>query len=279
MRLDFPTIMVMLVVVTGLIWAVDAAFFAPRRRLAEADGGDSDPGNGMQADSGLERESAYRTPKVVEYARSFFPIFLIVLVLRSFVAEPFRIPSGSMMPTLLIGDFILVNKYGYGIRLPIIDTKIVDLGSPKRGDVIVFRSPENPATPFIKRVVGLPGDRIAYYNKVLYVNGEAAGQEILGTFSATGSGNSMSGASLRRENLDGHLHELLVQPRSPTLEGKLVVPEGNYFVLGDNRDNSRDSRFWGTVPDELLIGRAFMIWMSWDWGHGIKWSRIGDSIQ
>jgi signal peptidase I len=233
----------------------------------------------MQADGGLKTESTYRTPKVVEYARSFFPIFLIVLVLRSFVAEPFRIPSGSMMPTLLIGDFILVNKYGYGIRLPIIDTKIVDLGYPKRGDVIVFRSPENPATPFIKRVVGLPGDRIAYYNKTLYVNGEAAEQEILGTFSATGSGTSMSGASLRRENLDGHLHELLVQPGAPTMEGKLVVPEGNYFVLGDNRDNSRDSRFWGTVPDELLIGRAFKIWMSWDWGHGIKWSRIGDSIQ
>jgi signal peptidase I len=271
--------MVMLVAVTGLIWAVDAAFFAPRRRLPETEGGDSDPGNGMQADGGLKTESTYRTPKVVEYARSFFPIFLIVLVLRSFVAEPFRIPSGSMMPTLLIGDFILVNKYGYGIRLPIIDTKIVDLGYPKRGDVIVFRSPENPATPFIKRVVGLPGDRIAYYNKTLYVNGEAAEQETLGTFSATGSGTSMSGASLRRENLDGHLHELLVQPGSPTMEGKLVVPEGNYFVLGDNRDNSRDSRFWGTVPDELLIGRAFMIWMSWDWGHGIKWSRIGDSIQ
>ncbi len=279
MRLDFPTIMVMLVVVTGLIWAVDAAFFAPRRRLAETKGGASDAGNGVEADDALKTESAYHAPKVVEYARSFFPIFLIVLVLRSFVAEPFRIPSGSMMPTLLIGDFILVNKYGYGIRLPIIDTKIVDLGSPKRGDVIVFRSPENPATPFIKRVVGLPGDRIAYYNKVLYVNGEAAEQESLGTFSGTGSGTSMSGASLRRENLGGHLHELLVQPGSPTLEGKLVVPEGNYFVLGDNRDNSRDSRFWGTVPDELLIGRAFMIWMSWDWGHGIKWSRIGDSIQ
>ncbi len=279
MRFDFPTIMVLLVAVTGLIWAVDAAFFAPRRRLAEADGADSDAGEGADSGDAAKAELAYQTPKVVEYARSFFPIFLIVLVLRSFVAEPFRIPSGSMMPTLLIGDFILVNKYRYGIRLPIIDTKIIELGAPERGDVIVFRSPENPATPFIKRVVGLPGDRIAYYNKVLYVNGEAAEQVVLGSYSGSGSGMSMSGASLRQENLNGHVHDILVQPGARTLEGKLIVPEGNYFVLGDNRDNSRDSRFWGTVPDELLIGRAFLIWMSWDWGNGIKWNRVGDSIQ
>jgi signal peptidase I len=278
-RLDFPTIMVLLVVVTGLIWAVDAAFFAPRRRLGQVEGTDTDGGNGIDESDGAETESAYQTPKIVEYARSFFPIFLIVLVLRSFIAEPFRIPSGSMMPTLLIGDFILVNKYGYGIRLPILDTKIIELGSPQRGDVIVFRSPENPATPFIKRVVGLPGDRIAYYNKTVYVNGEAAEQGTLGPYNGTGSATSMSGASLRTENLDGRVHQILIQPGAPTLEGKLVVPEGNYFVLGDNRDNSRDSRFWGTVPDELLIGRAFLIWMSWDWGNGIKWSRIGDSIQ
>ncbi len=276
MRFDFPTIMVLLVVVTGLIWAVDAAFFAPRRRLARAEGTDSDGGDGPEA---ARIEEVYQAPKIVEYARSFFPIFLIVLVLRSFVAEPFRIPSGSMMPTLLIGDFILVNKFGYGIRLPVLDTKIFDLGSPKRGDVIVFRSPENPATPFIKRVVGLPGDQIAYYNKVVYVNGEPAEQESVGTFSGSGSDMSMSGASLLTENLTGHLHEILIQQGAPTLEGKMIVPEGHYFVLGDNRDNSRDSRFWGTVPDELLIGRAFMIWMSWDWGHGIKWGRIGDSIQ
>lgn len=279
MRFDFPTIMVLLVVVTGLIWAVDAAFFAPRRRLAQGEGADADDGEGTAASDAAPREEAYQAPKIVEYARSFFPIFLIVLVLRSFVAEPFRIPSGSMMPTLLIGDFILVNKYGYGIRLPIVDAKIIDLGSPRRGDVIVFRSPENPATPFIKRVVGLPGDRIAYYNKVLYVNGEAAEQETLGPYAGAGSGASMSGASLRMEKLNGHGHKILVQPGAPTLEGKMVVPEAHYFVLGDNRDNSRDSRFWGTVPDELLIGRAFLIWMSWDWGHGIKWSRIGDSIQ
>ena len=279
MRFDFPTIMVLLVVVTGLIWAVDAAFFAPRRRLARAEGAESEGAEEGNPGGAATAEPAYQTPKIVEYARSFFPIFLIVLILRSFVAEPFRIPSGSMMPTLLIGDFILVNKFGYGIRLPIVDTKIIDLGAPKRGDVIVFRSPENPATPFIKRVVGLPGDRIGYYNKVLYVNGKPAEQVIIGNYSISGSGASMSGASLRKENLDGHVHEILVQRGPPLFNAKMVVPENNYFVLGDNRDNSRDSRFWGTVPDELLIGRAFMIWMSWDWGHGITWSRIGDSIQ
>lgn len=279
MRLDFPTIMVLLVLVTGLIWAVDSAFFARRRRLGRAGGADADGGDEIEEGEGPTAESAYQTPKIVEYARSFFPIFLIVLILRSFIAEPFRIPSGSMMPTLLIGDFILVNKFGYGIRLPIVDTKIIDLGFPQRGDVIVFRSPENPATPFIKRVVGLPGDRIAYYNKTVFVNGKAADQETLGPFIGTGSATSMSGASLRAENLDGRIHEILIQPGAPTLEGKLVVPEGNYFVLGDNRDNSRDSRFWGTVPEELLIGRAFLIWMSWDWGNGIKWGRIGESIR
>ena len=182
-----------------------------------------------------------------------------------------------MMPTLLIGDFILVNKFTYGIRLPVLDNKIIELNTPSRGDVIVFRYPEDPAVPFIKRVVGIPGDHIAYYNKVLYINGEAAEQDIIGKYQGIGSGLNMSGASLREENLDGHPHEILIQPGVPTLEGTMVVPEGSYFVLGDNRDNSRDSRFWGTVPDENLIGRAFMIWMSWD--HGIHWNRIGDSIR
>lgn len=280
MRLDFPTILVLLVVVTGLIWAVDAAFFAPQRRRERLKQQNSDGGDGSESGAIEAPADAYSTPKLVEYARSFFPIFLIVLVLRSFVAEPFRIPSGSMMPTLLVGDFILVNKFGYGIRLPVAEVKVIDVGKPDRGDVIVFRSPENPATPFIKRVVGLPGDQIAYYNKVLYVNGDAAEQVVLGEYAGDGSAESMSGASLRNEQLNGHVHKILVQPGSPDFtEGRMVVPEGHYFVLGDNRDNSRDSRFWGTVPDELLIGRAFMIWMSWDWGHGIQWSRIGDSIQ
>ncbi len=271
MRLDFPTIMVLLVVVTGLIWAFDAAVLARRRKLTVTETGDGGDARGMT--------EALQPPTVVEYARSFFPVFLIVLVLRSFIAEPFRIPSNSMMPTLLTGDFILVNKFNYGVRLPVVGSKVIDIGAPQRGDVIVFRYPKDPTTPFIKRVVGVPGDEIAYYNKTLYINGERATQESIGPYTGFGSGVGMTGASLRVEDLGIKAHAILVQPGYPSVEVKTVVPPGQYFVLGDNRDNSRDSRYWGTVPDDLLIGRAFTIWMNWDWGHGISWGRIGTSIQ
>lgn len=267
MKFDFATIMVLLVAASGAIWAYDALLLAPRRRaMAE--------GDGERVAGAVPSE-----PKLVEYARSFFPIFLIVLLLRSFLVEPFRIPSGSMMPTLLIGDFILVNKYTYGIRLPVLDKKIIDVGSPKRGDVVVFRFPKDPSIPFIKRVVGLPGDRIGYYNKILYVNGKEIRQEPKGTYLDEGAGREMSGAGVRLEHLDGVNHSILIQNGTPSLEGETVIPKGQYFVMGDNRDNSRDSRYWGTVPDENLIGKAFMIWMSWDWSNGgIGWNRLGDSI-
>jgi signal peptidase I len=267
--LDFPTIMVLLVAVTGAIWALDAAWLAPRRRAA------------AKAGDGAERVPSH----IVEYARSFFPVFLVVLLLRSFLVEPFRIPSNSMMPTLLTGDFILVNKYDYGIRLPVLDRKVIGIGSPRRGDVVVFRAPQDPSTPFIKRIVGLPGDEIEYRSDTLYLNGEAVPQERLGTYTGTGSGAGMSGASLRRELLEDAAHEILLRQRGPGPgffqeigEGRWVVPQGHYFVLGDNRDNSHDSRFWGFVPDRLLIGRAFVIWFNWDWGHGIEFARIGDGI-
>lgn len=275
MRFDFPTIMVLLVIVTGAIWAFDVLFLAPRRRLAVARAGQSTSGKGVTERTGVLLQ---HPPKVVEYARSFFPVFLIVLIVRSFLVEPFRIPSGSMMPTLEIGDFILVNKFSYGIRLPILDRKIISLGEPKRGDVVVFRYPEDPSTPFIKRVVGLPGDRIGYYDKVLYINGVPATQERIGTYTGTGRGSNMTGASERMEHLEAKEHPILVQVGYPSLEVEGTVPEGHYFVLGDNRDNSRDSRYWGTVPDNHLIGKAFLIWMNWDWGAGIEWHRIGKSI-
>lgn len=270
MRFDFPTIMVLLVVASGLIWGFDAVVLAKRRRASlprTADDTEDEAG-----------PIPYTPSKIVEYARSFFPVFLIVLLLRSFLVEPFRIPSGSMMPTLLIGDFILVNKFVYGIRLPITDKKIFEVSRPERGDVIVFRYPEDPSIPFIKRVVGLPGDRIAYYNKALYINGQQVEQIPLGTYVGTGAGANMTGASLKEELLGSVDHEVLVQPGYPSIDGKSVVPPGHYFVMGDNRDNSRDSRYWGTVPDELLIGKAFTIWMNWDWGNGIEWKRIGTSI-
>lgn len=268
---DFPTIMVFLVGLSGLIWAFDAAVLARRRRRALSNLGED-----------VDRELASKTmrvPIIVEYARSFFPVFLVVLVLRSFIAEPFRIPSNSMMPTLLTGDFILVNKFSYGIRLPVLGTKIISIGQPSRGDVIVFKYPQDPSTPFIKRVVGVPGDSITYDNKWLYINDEKIAQEELGTYTGYGSGVSMTGASLRVEQLPGKAHEILVieSKRDGRVKPR-TLDEGEYFVLGDNRDNSRDSRFWGTVPDELLVGRAFTIWMNWDWGHGIDWGRIGSII-
>ena len=239
--------MVLLVLLSGGIWAYDAFFLARKRRAAAAGSpGAEDP----------------PPSKLVDYARSFFPVFLIVFVLRSFLFEPFRIPSNSMMPTLLTGDFILVNKFDYGIRLPVLDLKIIDIGSPRRGDVVVFRYPEDPSTPFIKRVVGLPGDEIGYYNKILYVNGEPAPQEELGIYTGHGPGAQMTGASHRRETLDGRAHDILVQS-TPSAGGKLVVPEGHYFVLGDNRDNSDDSRIWGFVSSDLIVAKAGPIYFSW----------------
>jgi signal peptidase I len=228
----------------------------------------------------LEQESV---PMWVDLARSLFPVFLIVLLLRSFLAEPFRIPSASMMPTLLIGDFILVNKYTYGLRLPVLNTKIVEINQPERGDVVVFRYPEDPSIPFIKRIVGLPGDRIAYdnLNKVLYVNEQPMTQDMLGVFNGVGSGSNMTGAEERLEHMNDGKHTILVMPdrlsQAPYLH--MVIPEGHYFVLGDNRDNSRDSRYWGTVPEENLIGKAFLIWMNFDWANGgIDWRRLGSRI-
>ena len=213
---------------------------------------------------------------LVDLSRSFFPIFLFVLILRSFIAEPFRIPSASMMPTLLIGDFILVNKYDYGIRLPVLNSKIFGHGTPARGDIIVFRYPLDPSIPYIKRVVGLPGDHVAYYDKTLFINGEQMDQEILGTYRINGAGSRMSGLSLRIEDLQSKKHEILVDMDLALREVEGTVPDGHYFVLGDNRDNSKDSRYWGFVPDENLIGRAFFIWMNWDFGgSGINWQRIG----
>lgn len=256
---DFPTVMVILVAVSGLIWAFDAAFLAPRRRAA---------GRGAAPPS-----------TVVEYAKAFFPVFLVVFVLRSFVVEPFRIPSNSMMPTLLTGDFILVNKFTYGIRLPVIDYKLIDVSEPERGDVVVFFAPPDPQTPFIKRIVGLPGDSIEYRRKVLYVNGEAVPQEHLGDYTGVRSGAGMTGARQRRELLDDAPHEILLRPGDGgSGEGRWRVPDGHYFVLGDNRDNSHDSRFWGYVPDQMLIGKAFAIWFNIDQWH-VDVSRIGDGIR
>ena len=274
MNLDFPTILVAATFITGLIWAMDAVLWAPKRKQAAAAlgaGGSADP----EAVAATMKE-----PTLVEYAKSFFPVILAVLLLRSFLIEPFRIPSGSMMPTLLVGDFILVNKYDYGIRLPVLNKKVYGIGSPQRGDVVVFRFPKDPSVDYIKRVVGVPGDRVVYRDKTLFINGEKIPQIPAGTYIGSGSGLSMSGADVRSEALGEVKHDILVAPRVNGVTADVVVPEGHYFVMGDNRDNSNDSRYWGFVPDENLVGKAFMIWMNWDSAAGgVGWDRIGDSIE
>jgi signal peptidase I len=275
MNFDFPTLLVAATFFTGLAWAADALVLAPRRvrnaRQLER--------QGMSPES-REIAAALKEPAWIEYCKSFFPVILAVLLLRSFLVEPFRIPSGSMMPTLLVGDFILVNKFDYGIRLPVLNTKIIDIGEPKRGDVVVFRYPKDPSVDYIKRVVGLPGDRIGYYNKILHINGKPIAQVPAGVYVGKGSGVSMSGAGERQEQLGDVQHQILVMPRTPGLEGEFVVPENEYFVMGDNRDNSNDSRYWGTVPEANLVGKAFRIWMNWDSANGgIEWDRIGRKIQ
>jgi len=277
MDFDFPAIMVTAVFVTGVLWALDIMLWAPRRRSAAALLSDQ-----VSADDDVEKakEEILKESIFVEYSRSLFPVILAVLVLRSFMVEPFRIPSGSMMPTLLAGDFILVNKFAYGVRLPVLDTKIIPVGLPERGDVLVFRYPKNPSIDYIKRVVGLPGDKVAYYNKQLFINGEPAIQAGLGVYDAVGAGVSMAGAQMRSEDLTGIQHNILIDTQRGTVEGEFQVPEGRYFVMGDNRDNSNDSRYWGFVPEENLVGKAFMIWMNWDaTAGGVTWSRIGNDIE
>jgi signal peptidase I len=273
MNFDFPAILVLATAVTGGVWALDAVLLQPaRRRRAESM-------KSIAHGQSEERAHTLREPWYVEYSKSFFPVILAVLILRSFLIEPFRIPSGSMMPTLLVGDFILVNKYTYGLRLPVINKKIVDINAPQRGDVVVFRYPKDPSVDYIKRLVALPGDRLAYYNKLLYINGKVAAQQPLGEYTGVGQGVSMSGASMRVEQLGSVEHRILVLPETPGVQGEFVVPEGQYFMMGDNRDNSNDSRYWGPVPEENLVGKAVMIWMSWDSSNGgVDWHRIGQRI-
>jgi signal peptidase I len=263
MIFDFSFILVAATAVTGVIWGVDSWLFREKRlRTASAAGVAPD---------------AVREPVIVEYARSFFPVILIVLLIRSFLFEPFRIPSDSMMPTLLDGDFIFVNKYAYGLRLPVLNTKIVSVGEPKRGDVIVFRLPSDPATNYIKRLVGLPGDHVVVRGRRLFVNGEAMSVELDGIY----QGHRHTGAQIGTEHLSDVDHEVLYIPERYTRDYDEVVPAGHYFFMGDNRDNSRDSRFpeVGFVPERNLVGKAVRIWLNWDLPAAPIWERIGDPIR
>jgi signal peptidase I len=257
--LDFSFWLVVATLVTGLVWAADSWVLRPRRLSRAAAG--SLPGE----------------PVIVEYARSFFPIILIVLVIRSFLFEPFRIPSDSMMPTLLDGDFIFVNKYIYGLRLPVINRQIVAIGQPARGDVVVFRLPTDPSINYIKRLVGLPGDHIVVKDKRVYVNGKPQPVTLDGMYPPF---NSTPLAQLGEERLGTVDHRVLYIAERPSVDFDDVVPEGHYFFMGDNRDNSRDSRFpeVGYVPAGNVVGKAVRIWLNWRLPHAPIWNRIGNAV-
>ena len=222
-------------------------------------------------------------PKLVQWSIELFPVLLLVLVFRGFIFEPFRVPSNSMMPTLLTGDFILVNKFDYGFRLPITNTKLVEFSKPNRGDVIVFRYPNYEKNPgysgvdFIKRIVAGPGDVISYKNDQLSINGKSVNIKKIGPYSAVDSGKPMNNYQLVQELLDSMPHEMLLNPNGQSKEiPEITIPDGHYFVMGDNRSHSSDSRFWGFVPEDYIIGRAIGIWMHWDWNYNtMQFSRIG----
>lgn len=251
MNFDFALVLVLLTFLAGIGWVIDKIWFAQARdeRVDAAQ---------KAAPSELTDEqlrAVENLPVWADLSRSMFPVLAFVLVLRSFIVEPFQIPSGSMIPTLKVGDFILVNKFSYGLRLPVLNTKVVPIADPKRGDVVVFKFPDDPSVNYIKRLIGLPGDVIAYRNKIIYVNGVAQPQ----TFVA-----NLSPDHLMDETLAGVEHQIYNTPIRVGIEGEWTVPQGKYFVMGDNRDNSNDSRYWGFVPDSLMVGKAFAVWMHWE---------------
>ena len=259
MSINLALILTLLTFVTGIVVALDK--FAWKTAARSPDGASNANGTSPGALGTL-----------VEYSRSFFPVLLFVLVIRSFVFEPFRIPSGSMMPTLLQGDFIFVKKYAYGLRLPVVETKFVETGEPERGDVIVFRLPQNPNINYIKRVIGLPGDTVVYESHRLVINGELVELE-----------RHPEATVLEPrfiEQLGAGQHNILINnPQYSIKDGTYVVPDGTYFVMGDNRDNSKDSRWIGSIPESHLVGEASRIWMHVDGFSWPRWDRIGTKIE
>ena len=270
---DFEFLLLILTAVTGLLWLADVLLFARLRQ--------------QSASSKTKKE-----PLVIEYSRAFFPVLIAVLVLRAFLFEPFRIPSGSMMPTLLVGDFILVNKFTYGLRFPVWHNRITEGNRPKHGDVIVFRYPQDETQDYIKRVIGLPGDHVRYYNRRLTINDKPLEIETDHVYQGLGDLNKMQNANgcdridakcqVYIEEIDQSKHTIMTNPNTSFgVSGEIFVPEGHYFVMGDNRDHSNDSRVWGFVPEENLVGKAVRIWMHLDWrkdGTGLDLSRVGQKI-
>lgn len=253
MDIDFSLVLVILVGVTGAIYLLDVLVFGRFRRKS-AESYQAQVGNHVDQ-AVLERK--LQEPAWIEYPKSFFPVLFVVLVLRSFLFEPFKIPSGSMIPTLQIGDYILVNKYAYGFRLPVIGTEIIPMDKPQRGDIMVFRYPDKPTVNFIKRVVGLPGDEVRYENKRIFVNGELIEQQYIAQLPPNRPAYRIYNESLGE--IDHKIHVDLGRPALPPQ--KWTVPDGHYFMMGDNRDHSSDSRAWGFVPDSNIVGKAFAVWM------------------
>jgi len=270
---DFEFLLVIMTAVSGLLWLADVLLFSRFRQKQELS---------------LQKKE----PLIIEYSRAFFPVLLAVLVLRGFLFEPFRIPSGSMMPTLLVGDFILVNKFSYGLRLPVTHHKVTSGDKPKRGDVVVFRYPQDESQDYIKRIIGLPGDHVSYYNRRLSINGEALNIEEDHVYQgladknrmqrASGCARARAGCQVFVESNDGADYTVMTKPGTAYgINGEVTVPEGHFFVMGDNRDHSNDSRIWGYVPEENLVGKAVWVWMHWDWrenGSGLNLSRVGQKI-
>ena len=257
--MDFSATFVLLLAASGAILLADRMYFKARRQRGAEGAG-------------------VREPVLVYYARSFFPVVLIVLLVRSFLFEPFRIPSASMMPGLVDGDFIFVDKFSYGLRLPVIDTKIVPIGAPRRGDVIVFRLPSDPSVHFIKRLVGLPGDHIVVRDNRISVNGTPIPIQPDGTYSG---GYGFTGAALALEEFGANRHVVMFAPDRYATDFDAVVPPGRYFFMGDNRNDSDDSRFprVGFVPDQYLVGHAVRILANWQIPGLPDWRRIGMKIR
>lgn len=284
---NFALILFVLTVVTGVIWFLDVFYLAKQRRArANAALAEYDARNAKLAAEGIKPDTngraaleagILRQPTWIEYSGSFFPVIALVFFLRSFLYEPFKIPSSSMLPTLLVGDLILVNKYTYGIRLPVINKKIIDINDPKRGDVMVFKYPEDPSLDYIKRVIGVPGDKITYKNKRLTINGQALSYAPLPDYLDE---DRLTYSNQFVEKMNGMEHRILNDNGAPVFTSNernfpgnelckfnggdfaCTVPPGSYFMMGDNRDNSLDSRYWGFVPDQNIVGKAFFIWMN-----------------
>lgn len=253
--MDLPSILLIALIFTGVVSLIDIFWLSPKRAFKQ------------------------KKPLLVDYSRSFFPVILIVFVIRSFIAQPWRVPTGSLEPTVLPGDYILVNQFAYGIRFPVLNKKIFSVGKPKIGDLVVFRWPKDPKINYVKRIIGTPGDHVVYQDKQLHINGQPVDQTILG------QGFDVERPSAehlieKMEVLNGKGHKILIDPLQDAVDGfDIVVPEDQYFVMGDNRDASSDSRYWGFVPEEYLIGKPFAVLLSWDQNrHHLRTERFVKSL-